>query len=155
MKTFKAQPGSIYFIDTNVWLYSFIQSQHREKTKIAASIIKDCEIVITTQIINEICVNLIKKANFSEQRIQSLIKGLYRKFTVYDLSKDILLTASKIRTHHSFSFWDSVVAASALDCDADYLVSEDMQDGFNLENELTVLNPFAQIDMQNDLPQSE
>ena len=64
MKTFKAQPGSTYFIDTNVWLYSFIQSQNTEKTEIARTIIKECEIVITSQIINERCVNLVKKANF-------------------------------------------------------------------------------------------
>ncbi len=48
----------------------------------------------------------------------------------------------KIRGNHSFSFWDSLVAASAMDCDADYLISEDMQDGFNLENKLTIINPF-------------
>jgi len=66
MKDFNVQRDSIYFIDTNIWLYSFIESQSREKTKIARAIIKECEIVISTQIINEICVNLIKKANFSE-----------------------------------------------------------------------------------------
>jgi len=143
MKDFNVQSDSIYFIDTNIWLYSFIQSQNREKTKIARAVIKECEIVINTQIINEICVNLIKKANFSEGRIQNLIESLFRKYTVFELSQDILLLASKIRTQHSFSFWDSVVAASALDCDADFLISEDMQDGFKLENELTIVNPFA------------
>jgi predicted nucleic acid-binding protein len=79
----------------------------------------------------------------SEERILNLIESLFRKYTVFELSQDILLLASKIRTQHSFSFWDSVVAASALDCDADYLISEDMQDGFKLENELTIVNPFA------------
>ena len=62
MKEFKIQHDSIYFIDTNIWLYSFIQSQNREKTEIARNIIKECEIVISTQIINEMCVNLIKNA---------------------------------------------------------------------------------------------
>ena len=142
MKDLNVQPDSTYFIDTNIWLYSFIESQNREKTKIARRIIKECEIVISTQIINEICVNLIKKANFSEGRIQNLIESLFRKFTVFELSQDILLMASKIRAQHSFSFWDSIVAASGLDCDADYLISEDMQDGFKLENELTIINPF-------------
>ena len=142
MKDLNVQPDSTYFIDTNIWLYSFIESQNREKTKIARRIIKECEIVISTQIINEICVNLIKKANFSEGRIQNLIESLFRKFTVLELSQDILLMASKIRAQHSFSFWDSIVAASGLDCDADYLISEDMQDGFKLENELTIINPF-------------
>ena len=142
MKDFNIQPDSTYFIDTNIWLYSFIQSQNKEKTEIAGTIIKECEIVISTQIINEMCVNLIKKVNFSEGKIQNLIESLYKKYTVFELSQDILLKASKIRANHSFSFWDSVVAASALDCDADYLISEDMQDGFNLENKLTIINPF-------------
>ena len=143
MKEFKIQRNSIYFIDTNVWLYSFIQSQNREKTEIARNIIKECEIVISTQIINEMCVNLKKKVNFSEKKIQNLIESLYRKFTVFELSQDILLKSSDIRANHTFSFWDSVVAASALDCDADYLISEDMQDGFTLEKKLTIINPFT------------
>ena len=143
MRGFNIQPDSTYFIDTNIWLYSFIQSQDTEKTEIARAIIKECEIVISTQIINEMCVNLIKKVNFLERKIQNIIESLYRKYTVFELSQDILLKASKIRANHSFSFWDSVVAATALDGDADYLISEDMQDGFNLENKITIINPFA------------
>ena len=86
---------------------------------------------------------LDKKGKFFRREIQNLIESLYRKYTVFELYQDILLKASKIRTNHSFSFWDSVVAASALVCDADYLISEDMQDGFNLENKLTIINPFT------------
>ena len=143
MKGFNIQPDSTYFIDTNIWLYSFIQSQNTDKTEIARGIIKQCEIVISTQIINEMCVNLIKKVNFPEGKIQNLIESLYRKYTVFELSQDILLKSTDIRANHTFSFWDSVVTASALDCDADYLISEDMQDGFNLENKLTIINPFT------------
>ena len=142
MTDFNVQSDSIYFIDTNIWLYSFIQSQDIQKTEIARAVIKKCEIVISTQIINEMCVNLIKKVNFSEGKIQHLIESLYKKYPVFELSQDILLKASKIRADKSFSFWDSVVAASALDCDANYLISEDMQDGFILENKLAIINPF-------------
>ncbi|MCD4800441.1 MAG: hypothetical protein K8R01_02470, partial [Methanococcoides sp.] len=46
MNDFNIQPDSTYFIDTNIWLYSFIQSQNKEKTEIARTIIKECEIVI-------------------------------------------------------------------------------------------------------------
>ena len=143
MKNINIQHDSTYFIDTNIWLYSFIQSQNREKTKIAGDIIKKCEIVISVQIINEVCVNLIKKVDFSEEKIQNLIESLYKKYTVFELSQDIILSASKIRNNHSFSFWDNIIAASALDCDADFLLSDDMQDGFKLENKLTIINPFV------------
>jgi len=61
---------------------------------------------------------------------------------VFELSQDILIKASEIRTEFTFSFWDSIVAASALDSEADYLISEDMQNGFKLEDKLTIINPF-------------
>ena len=143
MQGLSIQPDSTYFIDTNIWLYSFIQSQNKDKTEIASAIIKECEIVISTQIINEMCVNLIKKVDFSEKKIRNLIESLYRKYTVFELSQDIFLKSSNIRANHTFSFWDSVVAASALDCDAEYLITEDMQDGFTLEDKLTIINPFT------------
>lgn len=88
------------------------------------------------------CVNLIKKINFSEDNIQNLIEALYNKYTVIELSQDILMAASRIRANQKFSFWDSIVAASAIDCEADYLISEDMQDGFSFNNKLTIINPF-------------
>ena len=64
------------------------------------------------------------------------------RYTVFELSQDILIKASEIRTEFTFSFWDSIVAASALDSEADYLISEDMQNGFKLEDKLTIINPF-------------
>ena len=102
MTDFNVQSDSIYFIDTNIWLYSFIQSQGIRKTEIARAVIKKCEIVISTQIINEMCVNLIKKVNFPEGKIQHLIESLYKKYPVFELSQDILLKASKIRADKSF-----------------------------------------------------
>jgi predicted nucleic acid-binding protein len=74
------------------------------KNEISRAIIKECEIVISTQIVNEMCVNLKKKVGFSEIEIQNLIASLYQKYTVFELSQDILLLASKIRINHSFSF---------------------------------------------------
>ena len=143
MNAFRIDPEATYFIDTNIWLYAFIQDQDAEKNKMARTIIRECEIVISTQLINEMCVNLIKKMAFSEIEIQKLITSLHRKYSVFELSQDILLKASQIRDVHSFSFWDSIIAASALDCDANCLISEDMQSGFLLEDRLKIVNPFA------------
>ena len=82
MKGINIQSESTYFVDTNIWLYSFIKSQVGEKSKIAKSIISGSDIIISTQIINEMCVNLLKKAKFSEGKIQKLIQSLYKKYTV-------------------------------------------------------------------------
>jgi predicted nucleic acid-binding protein len=66
-----------YFVDTNIWLYSFIETQDREKTSIARSIVQQKLITVSTQIINEICINLIKKIQFPEQDILELIESFY------------------------------------------------------------------------------
>ena len=135
--------NKICFIDSNVWLYAFIETQDVDKCNIAKSLIQDknSSIIISTQIINEVCVNLVKKAHCSEESIRELIKSFYRKYEVVEIDKEVLLKASEIRERHSFSFWDSLVVSSALCGDAEILYSEDMQDGFTLE-EITIVNPF-------------
>ena len=145
MSVFRMDPDSICFVDTNIWLYAFIQGQDAEKTRIAKTVVEECDVVVSTQIVNETCVNPMKKIGFSEIQIRDLIASFYQRYNVCELSRDILLKASKIRDGHGFSFWDSLVVASALDCDANYLLTEDMQSGFLLEDRLKIMNPFIQI----------
>lgn len=133
---------AIYFIDSNIWLYGIINSDSR-KTTIAQDLIdkKKRETVISTQIINEVCVNLIRKVNFNEDQIEELILSFYDDYSVYELDQSILLKAVELRKNHRFSYWDSLVFAAALASGANVLYSEDMQNGFTLEG-LTILNPF-------------
>ena len=134
------------FIDTNIWLYAFLETQDSEKSIIAKSVIREKEITISTQIINEVCVNLIKKVRFPEKQIQDLIVSFYQKYTVVEISKDILLKASELRQQSRFSFWDSIIIASALYSDTDVLYSEDMQAAIIVENKLKIVNPFKTVE---------
>lgn len=130
-------------IDSNIWLYAFIETQDSGKSSIAKSVIqnKDISILLSTQIINEVCINLIKKAGFSEEKIRRLINSFYRKYDVIGIEREILFKSSEIREKHNFSFWDSLVFASALYSGADILYSEDMQSGFVIEK-TQIINPF-------------
>ncbi|MFM6280841.1 MAG: PIN domain-containing protein, partial [Dolichospermum sp.] len=96
---------------------------------------------LSTQVINEVCVNLIKKGNFSENQIQNLIQGFYQIHHIIEIDLNILLTASTLRTKYLFSFWDSLIIASALSVNVNQLYSEDMQHGFTVEG-LQIINPF-------------
>ncbi len=70
--------ASIYFLDSNIWLYTFISnSKEKQKSEIAKQIVLANNIAISTQVINEVCVNLIKKAKFSEADIQELVRDFY------------------------------------------------------------------------------
>ena len=127
------------FIDSNIWLYAFIEPP--DKSFIAKSFIKGADITISTQVINEVCVNLVKKAHYPEAKIRNLIESFYNKYSVLEINREILLKASDIRKHQNFSFWDSLILASALLGGCGILYSEDMQADFVME-ETRIINPF-------------
>ncbi len=135
----------ICLIDSNIWLYAFIETQDVRKSGIAKAIIRNvnAEIAVSTQIINEVCVNLIRKVGFSEEKIRELAETFYDKYNVLEINRENLVRASEIREHHNFSFWDSLILASALCVDAEILYSEDMQNGFVVEK-TTIVDPFNQ-----------
>ena len=55
------------FVDTNIWLYAFIEGEDRQKTARAKELLEASRtIIVSTQVINEVCVNLLKKAQFAE-----------------------------------------------------------------------------------------
>ena len=141
------------FVDTNIWLYAFIEGEDRQKTTRAKELLEASHtIIVSTQVINEVCVNLLKKAQFAEQQVQQLIESFYAKYMVIELSKTLLLKASALRAQYTFSFWDSTIVSSALQADASVLYSEDMQDGLVVENRMRIINPFTQV--QPPSPQS-
>lgn len=137
-----AEP-KLCFIDTNVWLYAFIQTQDQNKTAVAKITIQSSEIVVSSQVINEVCVNLIKKARFDEASIRALVESFYSKCRVAGINKATLIKASELRTAYSFSYWDSLIVACALAEGASVLYSEDMHAGLTVENRLQITNPFA------------
>ena len=131
------------FVDTNIWLYAFIEGEDRQKTMYAKALLEtNRAVVVSTQVINEVCVNLLKKAQFSEQQIQQLIEAFYAKYVVVEVSKAIVLKAPALREQYVLSFWDSTIVSSALSAEAAVLYSEDMQDGLMVENRMRIINPL-------------
>jgi len=131
------------FIDTNIWLYALLDTGEAEKSRLAKELLEQTEPILSIQVINELCVNLIKKAGFTEEQISQLIEALYEKYPVVEMDENILLTASQLRQEYSLSFWDSMVAACALIAEAEILYTEDMQDGLIIRESLTIKNPLA------------
>jgi len=68
------------FIDTNIWLYAFIEADGEQKSAAAKSVIQKPDVVVSTQVVNEVCVNLLKKVSLSEDNIQALITAFYEKY---------------------------------------------------------------------------
>lgn len=130
------------FLDTNVWLYAFVATQDPTKSDIAKGIIERNEIIVSAQVINEVSIDLIKKAQFDELQIQRIITAFYVRQQVVESDKELLLTASDLRARYRFSFWDSLIIASALIGGSSIVYSEDMDDGLLVDNRLRIVNPF-------------
>jgi len=132
------------FVDSNIWLYAFIRQQDPAKAHISETLLAlpQNKIVVSTQVINEVCMNLLRKGGRDEATVQQLIRSFYRRYQVIDLNQPVLLRASELRMAYSLSYWDSLIVAAALVGGADTLYSEDMQSGLIIANQLTVTNPF-------------
>ena len=74
--------NSISFCDSNLWLYRFLvdpdrdNSEEIKKHHIATNLTNRENIVISTQVINEVCAVLLKKAKLSEGTIRRIIEEL-------------------------------------------------------------------------------
>ena len=136
------QSSARCFVDTNIWLYAFIESQDQDKSALARQVIQHNDIIVSTQVINEVCVNLIKKAKFDEADLQNLIESFYSKYTVALISREALLKASALRQRYQFSFWDSLIVSCALAEGATILYSEDLDTSLLVENRLRIVNPL-------------
>ena len=134
--------GPLCFIDTNIWLYALITSDDSHKCEAANRLIRDQLPVISTQVINEVCINLIKKARFDEDKIRALIDAFYQKYPVVELDRTILHQASALRERYRLSFWDGMIVAAAKVSGVAILYSEDMQHGLHLDSTLRIVNPF-------------
>ena len=136
-------PPALVVIDTNVWLYAFSQNQDQQKTQRAKALIRrTAPIALSTQVINEVSVNVLRKFQADEQDVRKLIRSFYRKYLVVEFSRSILLQASDLRIPYHLSYWDSLIIASALAAGATALYSEDMHDGLAVRDQLTIINPF-------------
>ena len=94
------------FIDTNIWLYAFIQNQDLAKHQKANQLIQDhrIEIHVSIQVLNELIRNLKRKAHFSESQIRQLLMGLEAFCTIVSTTPKTLQLASQLRENDQLSF---------------------------------------------------
>ncbi|GBL11117.1 hypothetical protein MSj_02617 [Microcystis aeruginosa Sj] len=146
MNAGESQP---FFIDSNIWLYRFIVNcsdpNAIPKQQIATNITNQGNLIISTQVVNEVCSNLIRKAGFNNLQIQNLLEELTEGCDILPVSLETLGYAVKLRDRYLISFWDSLIVASAVLGDATILYSEDMQDGLIINNSLQIINPFKDL----------
>lgn len=133
------------FVDTNVWLYAFVlkpgeEAKHTRAKQLLAGLGR-C--TVSTQVIAEVSVNLLKKAGMQEAALSEIVEDFYQSHRVQDTGLPCHRRASGLRQGFSLSFWDSLVLAAAQEAGCSLFYSEDMQHGLRIDDRLRILNPSA------------
>jgi predicted nucleic acid-binding protein len=89
----------------------------------------------------ESCLNLLRKAGFSEVEVRAIADDFYRRYSVAFIGRDTMRRTSLLREQHQFSFWDSMIFASAVESASPILYSEDMHNGLQIDG-VRIVNPF-------------
>jgi predicted nucleic acid-binding protein len=135
------------FIDSNIWLYAFVanpgEEMKHDHARALVETVSPC--VISSQVVVEVCNNLLRKAGMTEAELMPVVEDLYRRYDVRDTGLDCHRTASRLRSAHAFSYWDSLIVASALDAGCHTLYTEDMQHGQMIDAHLRITNPFLEV----------
>ena len=128
------------FLDSNIFLYAF-STKDLDKQKIASKLVNNPS-NISTQVINEVSNNMLKKLDFTNHDIESFVENCYEKYMVINFTKQMLVKACHLREKYNLSYYDSLIVSSALLGHANILYSEDMQHGLVIMDTLTIKNPF-------------
>jgi len=129
------------FIDTNVFIYAYSKTEP-EKKNIALEILKSYDVIISTQVINEFIWVMNKKFSVQIEKLMNLSNKLFQKFKVVLIYETTIKKALNLAVDHKYSYWDSLIVASALENNCSILYTEDLQHGQVIEEKLKIINPF-------------
>lgn len=138
-------PG-LYFLDTNIFVYSFDDSAPA-KQKIARQLIKDAlesqRGIVSTQVVQEFL-------NVAQRKFATPLTNTDARLYVSTVLSPLCQHTPTIRFYDfalllqaevGFSLYDTLIVAAALDAGCKTLCSEDMQNGQIIRG-MTILNPF-------------
>jgi predicted nucleic acid-binding protein len=128
------------FIDTNIVIYSLGQSS--TKAALAAPLFA-LHPTISTQVLSETANVALKKLALPISETRKLLAMLETTCRVEIVTPQTMQRALDIAARYKFSWYDSLIVATALEAGCDTLYTEDLQDGQVIENKLTVINPFS------------
>jgi predicted nucleic acid-binding protein len=130
------------FIDTNIWIYAHLIAENNKKCAAALRLLETLPaLVSSTQVLNEYY-SVMLKNKVADNLIQDNIDVIIGICNIPIIQVTTLRLTHKIKLEYGFSYWDSLIVASALEANCTILFSEDMQHKQIIENNLTVINPF-------------
>lgn len=131
-----------FSLDANVLFYSLESAA--QKTVVAENVLfgaLSCDCFLTNQVLGEVLNAVRRKLPDRVEEAQQMVASWSAVFPTAPTSTQQLIEASALAERHKLQFWDSVILVVAADAGAEYLLTEDMQDGATIRG-VTLLDPF-------------
>jgi predicted nucleic acid-binding protein len=133
-----------FALDSNFILYC--EGMHADvRSKIAQDLVVamgGMPVIIPHQVLGETLNVMLRKMKLEKLVALAKLDEWRGDCILQDTNTTVLLESMAIMRVHNFQVWDAIILAAASISGADYLLSEDMQDGFRWQY-TEVVNPFA------------
>ncbi|CAN5911968.1 PIN domain-containing protein [soil metagenome] len=135
------------FIDTNVFVYLFDETDDRKRNtadRLVQSALQSHDATISFQVVQE-TLNVVTSKLPAPMTVEGARHFLEQVLLpLWRISPSLALyqRGLEIQARYHYGFYDSLIIAAALDAGCTQLYSEDLQNGQQIEG-LTIENPFA------------
>ncbi len=129
------------FVDTNILLYAYSDTEI-ERKEIALSLLEQEKVSFSTQVINEFIWVMNRKFSVDIDSLKLISDSIFEMYKVVLIDKSIITAALNTCLKYKFSYWDSLMIASAIASNCNILYTEDLQHRQVIEDRLTIINPF-------------
>jgi predicted nucleic acid-binding protein len=127
------------FLDTNVVLY--LLSADTSKADRAEAVVLEGG-VVSVQVLNEFAAVTLRKLGMTIAETREALAAIRAACTVVPLTEETHDRGLGIAERYGLSLYDAMIVASALMAGCKTLLSEDMQHGQMLDQQVTIRNPF-------------
>src|SRR5262245_9107913 len=140
------EPQGRFFLDTNVFVYSFDSASLQKQTvsrHLIAAALSSQRGVVSTQVVQEFLNIALRRfarpLSTAEAReyLESVLAPLCLQFPSVAFYSQALV----IQVETGYSWYDALIVAAALELSCDTLYSEDLQDGRSIRG-LAIVNPY-------------
>ena len=112
------------FLDTNVVVYLY-SGDEPAKRDAALALINAGTTIVSTQVLNELANTLTRKFALPSETVALAITEIQDACVVVPVMPDTIIRALALAKKYRYTYYDSLILASALSADCDTLATED------------------------------
>jgi predicted nucleic acid-binding protein len=124
-------------------VYAFIRDEDQRHDVAADILIRAAlaDAVLPAQVLGEFISVITRKfPHYADDAIDQVARWS-ATFAIVPTKEGEVERGARFALHHRLQSWDAVIWQASVSAGADYLLSEDMHDGLNIDG-MTVINPF-------------